>query len=502
MEANLERFKIDQAAINSEASKQWAFLQATIEKNKVEADRQFAEIMNALKALQPPTTLPATIPHFKENKRQISVARSIFKDLDTEDICTCVRVLESANSQDSTDPTWAWDQSRIREKDVPSHGLKNDTWLDKVVVTTKHNDDEQYVWESQAGGSFTVTKDTSGESLGKGTKTTLYLKEDQREYLEERRLKDLIKKHSEFISYPISLWEQKPIWMRKLREADMHLCNFVNYGKTGGFTVDLHIIPGGSDDFELCAKFCYGIKIDLSAHNIVPAISTRKVLPSLDVKFNISPCSTRYPHNAAGKNFRRLFKVVGHKVTIITRHIVELVETTNVLRHDGKHVTSDTSLVVGSDINNVCTTSIVAAISAERSIEDIFNNALGVQTEDTNNEDISLPGKVSGLVEVDDKTQSSETDGVTVDQDVTLNEGQDAKLPSDFRDMDMADAEGPDSQKDVEDQEPGSKIHIRQLMLLLSRVFLEPTSFFFLEKPALRSGARDFPSCEVSVYDM
>ncbi|GKC58618.1 hypothetical protein Tco_1086216 [Tanacetum coccineum] len=146
LEANLEWFKIDHAAINSEATKQWAFLQAMIEKNKVEADRQFAEIMNALKALQPPTTLPATIPHFEENSRQsfsgkevkdncfkgahvdecggknLPLTDSTFKDLDTEDICTCVGVLESANSQDSTNPTWAGDQSRIREKDVPSHG--------------------------------------------------------------------------------------------------------------------------------------------------------------------------------------------------------------------------------------------------------------------------------------------------------------------------------------------------------------------------------------------
>lgn len=78
----------------------------------------------------------------------------------------------------------------------------------QVVVTSKHNDDDQYVWESSAGGSFTVRKD-SGESLGRGTKIVLQMKEDQLDYLEERKLKDLIKKHSEFINYPISIWVEK-----------------------------------------------------------------------------------------------------------------------------------------------------------------------------------------------------------------------------------------------------------------------------------------------------
>merc|ERR1711976_485282 len=80
---------------------------------------------------------------------------------------------------------------------------------EKVTVISKNIEDEtQWRWESDAGGTFTVNED-DGEPLNRGTKIILSLKSDNLEFSEEKKIKDLIKKPSEFISFPIELHVEK-----------------------------------------------------------------------------------------------------------------------------------------------------------------------------------------------------------------------------------------------------------------------------------------------------
>lgn len=80
---------------------------------------------------------------------------------------------------------------------------------EKVVVISKSVGDVQYLWESSAGGFFNIKEDPEGEQLTRGTKLILHLKPECMEFLEEKKLKDLIKRHSEFISFPIELFVEK-----------------------------------------------------------------------------------------------------------------------------------------------------------------------------------------------------------------------------------------------------------------------------------------------------
>ena len=81
---------------------------------------------------------------------------------------------------------------------------------DKVLVTSKNNNDKQYIWESDSA-SFIVSEDPRGNTLGRGTTVSLHLKEEAQEFLEESKLKEIITKYSQFINFNIYLWSSKTV---------------------------------------------------------------------------------------------------------------------------------------------------------------------------------------------------------------------------------------------------------------------------------------------------
>lgn len=87
---------------------------------------------------------------------------------------------------------------------------------DKVIVTTKHNDDKQYIWESDSN-SFTIAEDPRGDSLKRGTTVSLQLKPEAKDFLEEETVRNLVKKYSQFINFPIYLWASHT---EQVEEAD------------------------------------------------------------------------------------------------------------------------------------------------------------------------------------------------------------------------------------------------------------------------------------------
>merc|ERR1711915_245766 len=92
---------------------------------------------------------------------------------------------------------------------------------DRITVISKHGDDEkQWVWESSADASFSISEDPRGVTLGRGTRVILHLKEDAHEFLAESKLKDILTKYSQFVNYPIFLKVKKEVEDEAAEEED------------------------------------------------------------------------------------------------------------------------------------------------------------------------------------------------------------------------------------------------------------------------------------------
>ena len=97
----------------------------------------------------------------------------------------------------------------------------------KVVVTSKHNDDDQHVWTSTAGREFQVAKDPRGNTLKRGTRVTLHLKEDAIEMVEQAKIKELVKRYSEYIDFPIYVYTLN----KKTKQVPEEVSSRVDEGK-------------------------------------------------------------------------------------------------------------------------------------------------------------------------------------------------------------------------------------------------------------------------------
>merc|ERR1719266_1595173 len=126
----------------------------------------------------------------------------------------------------------------------------------KVVVTSKSNDDEQHIWTSTADSKFFLTKDPRGDTLGRGTRVTLHLKDDAVEFVEQDKIKNLVKKYSEFINYPISLYLSKDVKERvPVDTPDPNAVKVTRFDEDGNEIIEGDVVeeeekPEGEEDME------------------------------------------------------------------------------------------------------------------------------------------------------------------------------------------------------------------------------------------------------------
>ena len=124
----------------------------------------------------------------------------------------------------------------------------------KVVVTSKSNDDEQHIWTSTADSKFFLTKDPRGDTLGRGTRVTLHLKDDAVEFVEQDKIKNLVKKYSEFINYPISLYLSKDVKERvPVDTPDPNAVKVTRFDEDGNEIIEGDVVeeeekPEGEED--------------------------------------------------------------------------------------------------------------------------------------------------------------------------------------------------------------------------------------------------------------
>lgn len=218
---------------------------------------------------------------------------------------------------------------------------------DSVVVQTKHVDDKQYVWKSAAGTNYELYEDPKGNTLGEhGTQITLFLKEDATSYLDPNKIEQLVKKHSQFVRFPIyvlkpekanaeATWHHvndvMPIWARDRSEiTDEEYTAFYQAisGSTGKPLAHIHFVAEGDVDFRALLfipespKSSYfdnddtGHNVKIYARRVLVSDSLPNFLPRYLYSLHGVVDSDNFPLNVSREHLQqsKLIKIIGKKI--------------------------------------------------------------------------------------------------------------------------------------------------------------------------------------------
>ncbi|KAK1443563.1 heat shock protein Hsp90 family protein [Babesia gibsoni] len=218
---------------------------------------------------------------------------------------------------------------------------------DSVIVQSKHVDDKQYVWKSAAGTSFELYEDPKGSTLGEhGTQITLFLKEDATSYLETDKIEELVKKHSQFVRFPIYVlkseegsvekkWHHindvKPIWARDKSEITEEEYNSFYEAISGSKTKPLahiHFVAEGDVDFRALLfipdrpKSLYfdnddtGHNVKIYARRVLVSDSLPNFLPRYLYSLHGVVDSDNFPLNVSREHLQqsKMIKIISKKI--------------------------------------------------------------------------------------------------------------------------------------------------------------------------------------------
>ncbi|GIX63104.1 endoplasmin, putative [Babesia caballi] len=218
---------------------------------------------------------------------------------------------------------------------------------DSVVVQTKHWNDKQYVWKSSADTKYELYEDPKGNTLGEhGTQITLFLKEDATEYLESSKIEELIKKHSQFVRFPIYVlkadkgateaqWHHvndvKPIWARdksEITEEEYTAFYQAISGSRSKPLAHIHFVAEGDVDFRALLfipdrpKSSYfdnddvGHQVKIYARRVLVSDSLPDFLPRYLYSLYGVVDSDNFPLNVSREHLQqsKMIKIIGKKI--------------------------------------------------------------------------------------------------------------------------------------------------------------------------------------------